>query len=187
MTIKSALVKTRVPPDVRARLEAVAADADLSVSAVLRLLINNAVQGQEPMAQPDRPPTKARRKGKVTVRLTADVREALEKEARSQGVTISTWAAALLAARMRQAPQPIQGERRAIQKAYRQLRGLSVNVNQIAYALNRGVLTGSGAELTRKEVLELRSEIAELRQSLSFYAAGRFSFQSTGGEGESRE
>ena len=114
----------------------------------------------------------------MTVRLAADVRQDLEEEAQSQGVTASTWAAALLSARMRNAPQMVAGERRGVRAAYRQLRGLAVNANQIAYALNRGVLTGAGAELTKAEVEILRQDVAKLRMALSVYAEGRFRFQS---------
>ncbi len=183
---KSTLLQTRVPLDLRAKLEAVAEEAGLTPSRLLRLLIENAVAGEEAPAEPARRRSRARREGKVTVRLAEDVRSDLEAEAKGQGVTVSTWAAVLLAARMRGSPQPVKGERRAIQAAYRQLRGLATNVNQIAYALNRGVLTGAGAALTRDEVAGLRNDIADLRSVVSTYAAGRLTFQSAGVEGADR-
>ena len=125
---------------------------------------------------------RTRPRRRQVLRLPADVRQDLVEEARSQGVTASTWAAALLSARMRNAPQMVVGERRGVRAAYRQLRGLAVNANQIAYALNRGVLMGAGADLTKAEVEGLRQDIAKLRMALSVYAEGRFQFQS--GEGE---
>ncbi|WP_143520748.1 plasmid mobilization relaxosome protein MobC, partial [Puniceibacterium antarcticum] len=87
----------------------------------------------------------------------------------------------------RQAPQAVGRERRGIQKAFRQLRGLAVNVNQIAYALNRGVLTGAGADLTHAEVAALRDEVAVLRKALSAYAGGRFRFQTSGADLEAAD
>ncbi|EAU44335.1 hypothetical protein R2601_07443 [Salipiger bermudensis HTCC2601] len=169
---------TYLPPDRHAQLAALAASEGQTVSVLLGRLIGLALDGDEAAAPPSRPTSRARREGKVTVRLAADVRQDLEEEARSQGVTASTWAAALLSARMRNAPQMVAGERRGVRAAYRQLRGLAVNANQIAYALNRGVLTGAGADLTKAEVEILRQDVAKLRMALSVYAEGRFRFQS---------
>lgn len=182
MPTQKKAAKTYLPPERHAQLEALAASEGQTVSVLLGRLIGLVLDEDETAPPPSRPLTRARREGKVTVRLAADVKQELEEEARSQGVTASTWAAALLSARMRNAPQMVSGERRGVRAAYRQLRGLAVNANQIAYALNRGVLTGAGADLTKAEVEGLRQDIANLRRALSVYAEGRFQFQS--GEGE---
>ena len=182
MPTKKKAAMTYLQPERHAQLAALAASEGQTVSVLLRRLIDLALEADAPEPPPSRRPSRARREGKVTVRLAADVRQDLEEEARSQGVTISTWAAALMSARMRHAPQMVSGERRGVRAAYRQLRGLAVNANQIAYALNRGVLTGAGANLTKAEVEGLRQDIAQLRMALSAYAEGRFQFQS--GEGE---
>ena len=182
MPTKKKAAKTYLPPDRHAQLAALAASEGQTVSVLLGRLIGLALDGDEAAPPPSPPTSRARREGKVTVRLAADVRQELEEEARSQGVTASTWAAALLSARMRNAPQMVVGERRGVRAAYRQLRGLAVNANQIAYALNRGVLMGAGADLTKAEVEGLRQDVAKLRMALSVYAEGRFRFQS--GEGE---
>jgi hypothetical protein len=178
MPTKKKAAMTYLPPDRHAQLAALAASEGQTVSVLLGRLISLALDGDEAAPPPSRPTSRARREGKVTVRLAADVRQDLEEEARSQDVTASTWAAALLSARMRNAPQMVAGERRGVRAAYRQLRGLAVNANQIAYALNRGVLTGAGAELTKAEVEILRQDVAKLRMALSVYAEGRFRFQS---------
>ena len=182
MPTKKKAAMTYLPPERHAQLAALAASEGQTVSILLGRLIALALEGDEAAPPPSRPTSRARREGKVTVRLAADVRQELEEEARSQGVTASTWAAALLSARMRNAPQMVSGEKQGVRAAYRQLRGLAVNANQIAYALNRGVLTGAGANLTKAEVEGLRQDIAQLRMALSAYAEGRFQFQS--GEGE---
>ena len=178
MPTKKKAAMTYLPPDRHAQLAALAASEGQTVSVLLGRLISLALDGDEAAPPPSRPTSRARREGKVTVRLAADVRQDLEEEAQSQGVTASTWAAALLSARMRNAPQMVAGERRGVRAAYRQLRGLAVNANQIAYALNRGVLTGAGAELTKAEVEILRQDVAKVRMALSVYAEGRFRFQS---------
>lgn len=178
MPTKKKAAMTYLPPERHAQLAALAASEGQTVSVLLGRLIGLALEADDAVPPPSRPTSRARREGKVTVRLAADVRQDLEEEARSQGVTASTWAAALLSARMRNAPQMVAGERRGVRAAYRQLRGLAVNANQIAYALNRGVLTGAGAELTKAEVKALRQDVAKLRMALSVYAEGRFQFQS---------
>lgn len=179
-TPRSSLLQTRVPPDLRAQLEAVAADAGLTPSSLLRLLIENAVAGEDPPAEPAGRRSRARREGKVTVRLATDVQTDLEIEAKGQGLTVSTWAAALLSARMRSAPQLAKSQRRQTLRGFRQLHGMAVNVNQIAQALNRGVLTEAGAELTAQEVRRLNDEVARLRQELRLFASGQYKFQVPG-------
>ena len=104
----------------------------------------------------------------------------LAKEARAQHVPPSTWAARLLTARLRSAPQPVKGERRPIQYAFRQLRGMATNLNQIATVMNRGVFTGDRYAPSKAELNALRQEVQALRGELASYASGRFRFQSGG-------
>lgn len=177
MPTQKKAAKTYLLRERHAQLEALAASEGQSVSVFLGRLIDLALDGEGSVQPPKRRLSQARREGKVTVRLSRDVRDDLGAEAGSQGVTVSSWAAVLLTARMRGAPQIVGPERRGIRAAYRQLRGLAVNANQIAHALNRGVLTGAGADLTRDEVARLRADIAELRNALSRYAEGRFQMQ----------
>lgn len=178
MTQKTDLVQTRVSPASKLRFQAVAAEHDLSPSAFLRQVIETISGAVE---APDRMPTRALREGKVTVRLREEVRLKLEQEAQTQHVPTSTWAARLLTARMRSAPQPVQGERKPIQHAFRQLRGMATNLNQIATVMNRGVFTGDSYAPTKGELQDLRRDVQALRLELAKYAGGRFAFQ-TGGE-----
>ncbi|WP_261397318.1 plasmid mobilization relaxosome protein MobC [Leisingera aquaemixtae] len=59
----------------------------------------------------------------------------------------------------------------------RQIQGLATNVNQIAYAMNRGVFTGDSYAPARAEVEQLRNDVAELRQQVREFARGRLAFQ----------
>lgn len=174
MPQKSELVRTRVTPASKTRFEAVAAEHGLTSSEFLRQVIET-VSGEVDM--PDEKPTKARREGKVTVRLGQGVRQALEREAQTQHVPLSTWAARLLTARVRSAPQPVKGERKYIQAAFRQLRGMATNLNQMATVMNRGVFTGDSYAPTKGELQALRREVQALRAELAKYASGRFTFQ----------
>ncbi|MFY0312391.1 hypothetical protein ACFMBG_21130 [Leisingera sp. D0M16] len=50
-------------------------------------------------------------------------------------------------------------------------------MNQIAYAMNRGVFTGGSCAPTRNQVEQPRGEVAELRQQVRDFARGRLAFQ----------
>ncbi|MFD1158935.1 plasmid mobilization relaxosome protein MobC [Roseovarius aestuarii] len=180
MTQKKKLVKAYIPPELADRLNAAAEREGLSASSFVRLMIE-AVVGLEEDKSPR--PTKARREGKVTVRLGQEVRQALEREAKSQHVPVSTWASRLLTARVRSAPQPVTGERKVIQAAFRQLRGMATNLNQMATVMNRGVFTGDSYAPTKDEMQAMRLEVQALRTELAKYASGRFTFQTGEGAG----
>ncbi|WP_120632593.1 MobC family plasmid mobilization relaxosome protein [Ruegeria sp. EL01] len=178
MSLKSELLRARVSPTSKSRFEAVAAAHGVSPSEFLRQMVETVSDdAPAPETQHVYPP-KARREGKVTVRLGMEVREMLAKEARGQHVPPSTWAARLLTARLRSAPQPVKGERKHIQGAFRQLRGMATNLNQIATVMNRGVFTGDSYAPTKVELNALRQEVHALRGDLARYAAGRFAFLS---------
>ncbi len=181
MTQKSELVRTRITPASKTRFEAVAAEHGLSPSEFLRQVIET-VSGDVDIV--DQKPTKARREGKVTVRLGEEVRQALEREAQSQHMPVSTWASRLLTARVRSAPQPVKGERKIIQSAFRQLRGMATNLNQMATVMNRGVFTGDSYAPSKEEMQALRREVQALRADLAQYAGGRFVFQTGEGSGD---
>jgi antitoxin component of RelBE/YafQ-DinJ toxin-antitoxin module len=153
MTQKTSLVQTRVSPEVRAKLEAVAGEAGLTVSGVLRLMIGNVVGDDTP--EPFKFPSQSRREGKVTVRLPLGVRGKLEEEAKARGVPDSTWVATMLRVRYRRSVQPLPPDRRKFMRAFRKISGVAVNVNQMARAMNKAVLTGSEIEVTAAELRAL--------------------------------
>ncbi|MEW2915188.1 hypothetical protein [Leisingera sp. JC11] len=166
-----------LPPDRHAQLAAVAEANEQTVSAFLGQLIDIVLGQEESPAEPQRPSSRSRREGKVTVRLASGARDILSEEAARSGVTPSTWAANLLTARLRAAPQPPARDRRRFMAGLRQIHGLATNVNQIAYVMNRGVFTGDSYALARNEVAQLRGEVAELRQQVRDFARGQLAFQ----------
>lgn len=183
---KSKLAGTLLDPQRHAQLKAAAAAEGLTVSRYLGRLVDLVLEDAGPVAEQTSVPTKARREGKVTVRLGQVVRQELEAEARGQGVPVSTWAARLLTARVRSAPQPVKGERKQIRWGFRLLRGMATNLNQIATVMNRGVFTGESYAPTRAEIAGLRQDVQALRGELARYAGGRFAFQTSEGAGDER-
>nr|WP_319247203.1 MobC family plasmid mobilization relaxosome protein [uncultured Celeribacter sp.] len=176
MPQKTALVQTRVPPEIRAKLEAVAGEAGLTVSGLLRLLIDNVVSEEEAPA-PKSLPSKSRREGKVTARLPRGVREKLEEEAKERGVTVSTWVGSMLQARYRRAARPLPPDRRQFMRVFRKISGVAVNANQMARAMNKAVLTSSEIDVTAAELRRLSDELRELRRDARNIASGAYKFQ----------
>ena len=113
MAEKSEVVRARVSSVAKSRLKAVAAESGLSPSDFLRLMIDQVTEGVDlPESAPAKPVVKRERK--VTARLTEDVAAGLGAEAQGQGVAPSTWAASILMAKYREAPQPVKSQRGAI-------------------------------------------------------------------------
>lgn len=183
MPTQKKAAKTYLSPERHAQLEAVAAAEGQTVSAFLGRLIDLVLEAED-VPEPFKFPSQSRRDGKVTVRLPLGVRGKLEKEAKARGVPDSTWVASMLNARYRRATQPLPPDRTMIQRGFRNLRGVAVNINQIAYALNRGVLTGAHAELTADELRDLSAQIHAARLELRSFARGHYEAQTLKAEGD---
>ncbi|NSX56805.1 hypothetical protein [Parasulfitobacter algicola] len=174
MTDRKKLVKTYVSPETAALLRNAAKAQGLSESSFVRILIETIVE--EDGTEAVQPP-KVARVSKVTVRLPKDVAGDLNAAAKEQRVTASTWAASILMAKFRAAPQPVKSQRRAIQRSFRQLQGMATNTNQMAALMNRGVFTGDSYAPTRDELAALRKGIADLRTDLRQFAGGQYDLQ----------
>lgn len=174
---KSKLAGTLLTPERHAQLKIAAEAEGLTVSKYLGRLVDLVLEDESPADVQSVVPTKTRREGKVTARLGQEVLQVLEREAQIQHVPVSTWASRLLTARVRSAPQPVAGERKIIQAAFRQLRGMATNLNQMATVMNRGVFTGVSYAPTKEELRAMRREVQALRAELTKYAGGRFTFQ----------
>lgn len=176
MQKKTETLKTRVSASTHFKFEAVATAEGLTVSDLLRLMIDQVTEDVV-VSEDQSSEAKPKREAKVTVRLPNDVAEFLAEDAKGQGVTPSTWAATILMAKFRTAPQLVKPQRSAVQKAFRQLRGIAININQIATTMNRGVFTGDNYAPSKTELLALRSEVTDLRSQLAKFAGGQFEIQ----------
>lgn len=178
---KTKMVGTLVTPEKLEAVKAQAMGAGLSVSAYVGRLIERDLSGK--VGSEGVAVDRSKGGSKITVRLPLDAHAFLTCEALEQGAPVSTWVTALLCARSRSAPQLVPATRRRAFSLFKQVRGMSVNINQIAHAVNKGVLTGAGAELSAKELKDLRAEVEALRKELTALAAGQMKFQIEGGQG----
>jgi hypothetical protein len=174
--MKSKSISASLPIETFDHLKAMANDRGVGHSVFARQIIEAAL-GEIPKQSVSK--RRIRPIKKVTIGVDAEILTGLEREAKSEGVAVSTWAASILAARYREAPQPVKRERHLIQKAFFQLVGVGRNLNQMTYAMSRGILMGEAREPTRQEIASLRKEMQEIREDLRCYASGRYDFQTT--------
>ncbi|WP_227272027.1 plasmid mobilization relaxosome protein MobC [Roseobacter weihaiensis] len=141
-------------------------------------MIDQVTEGVEvPGTKPEAEQQAVRREAKVTVRLPVDALERLDEEARKMRVPTSTWAAKVLTAKARMAPQPVRHHRAMIQKAFKQVRGLATNVNQMARQMNRGVFTGDAYAPTKLELVRVSEGISAARADLRRFASGLYALE----------
>jgi predicted HicB family RNase H-like nuclease len=146
----------RVPDDLAARFDAWAG-AQGGRSPALRHLIDRAAatagQAQQSVGRlPSRP-------AKLTVRLAADDAMGLDAAAADAGLTLNAWAAALIRRRLHDRPTFRRSEEVTLLAVQTELRRIGVNVNQIARALNTGVLEGKVVDLEIAYLEDLRTEV----------------------------
>lgn len=172
--MKSNYVTARLPSETFDKLKAAATEQGLGHSVYARRMIE-AVLDATPEPKLHKPRLRPVRK--VTIGVDAETLGVLVIEAKAEQVAISTWAGAVLAARCKKAPRPVERERRMISLSFHQLAGMARNINQMAKAMNRGILTGIDKTPAMKELEQLREEVQSLRLDLRNYAAGRYVFQ----------
>jgi uncharacterized protein (DUF1778 family) len=142
------LITARVPPETKARFQAMAESYGLNESRFMRSLIDRAVDVVRESAadslQKDQDESRAAR---LYVRLYPDDRLLLAERAAARGMPAATYLAVLARSHLRNlAPLP-EVERKAFERGVAELSGIGRNLNQIARHLNRGgVLAGPRRE-----------------------------------------
>ena len=129
----------RLPSDDRARLQALARDYGLTESALLKRLIDRAI---EPVAPHPVVPADcvrdAARADRLYVRLYPDDRQLLAERATARGMASATYLAALARAHLRQlAPLP-EAELQAFNRCVAHLGAINRHLHQIARYVERG-------------------------------------------------
>ncbi len=133
---ESVLVATHVDRGLADRFKALARATDGSVSAALRRILLDVVDGQEPQAPLG---TSGYR---VSVRLKDAERFALLEAARARQTTPSVWLRCLAIVHLGRRPQWNELETAELRDVFSELRRIGTNLNQIAKALNVAALSG---------------------------------------------
>jgi len=136
---KDHLVAACVRADTKARFRALAAGYGLTESALLKTLIDRAIDarppavGEEPLAVRD-----AARAERLYVRLYRDDRQLLAERAAARGMPSATYLAVLARAHLRHLNPLPEAERRLFAQGVATLSSIGRNLNQIARRMHQG-------------------------------------------------
>lgn len=132
-------LKTWVTRDTKERFSAIARHQGLSDSALLKRMIELALQSTAVLASRALATAEApSRPSRVTVRLRSDDQILLRDRAASRGMASATYVSVLVRSHLRSlAPLP-KDELIALRSTVAELRGIGRNLNQIARAANQG-------------------------------------------------
>jgi len=138
------LIAARVSPETKSRLQAIAQAHEISESALLKRLIENAVL--EPagataatVAQPVEPIARGAR---LYVRLRPDDHLLLRERAHGRGMAAATYASFLLRAHLRAVTPMPERELAELKRSVAALGAIGRNLNNLARAANQGRVTG---------------------------------------------
>ena len=119
------------------RFNAWARQTDGGMSAALRRLISEALDGKDPPG-----PCGVGRGKQVSVRFKDPERAELDKAAAQRGTSPANWLRSLGLAHLARRPQWSPAELDALRDLSREVLAIGNNVNQIAHAMNMAVQTG---------------------------------------------
>ncbi len=142
------LITARVPPETKAKFQALAESYGLNESRFMRSLIDRAVDVvRESGAAAIQKTQEESRAERLYVRLYPDDRLLLAERAAARGMPAATYLAVLARSHLRNlAPLP-ETERKAFERGVVELSAIGRNLNQIARHLNQGgVLVGPRRE-----------------------------------------
>ena len=133
------LITARVPPDTKARFQALAESYGLNESRFMRSLIDRAVEVvRESGAAAIQKTQEESRAERLYVRLYPDDRLLLAERAAARGMPAATYLAVLARSHLRNlAPLP-ETERKAFERGVAEISAIGRNLNQIARHLNQG-------------------------------------------------
>jgi hypothetical protein len=170
MVTATELLKTRVTPNIKRIIQALAQRQQLTESAWLRRLIEVTLQtaGANPADEIDREKVSIRAT-RLTIRLVAEDQLLLKARASARGMAAATYVSVLVRANLRDlSPLPKQ-ELMVLRRSVTELGAIGRNLNQIARAANQG---GRVVGPTREELMAvlracmgLRDHVAALMQA----------------------
>jgi len=153
----TAILKTRVTPDVKARVAEITGAELLTEAVWLRRLVARAVHEQaavSPAGENRHPPYSVRggcpeggRASRLYVRLRREDRLLLHERAAARGMASATYVSVLLRAHLRALTPLPKDELAALKEVVGELGAIGRNLNQITRAINQGArVTGPGRE-----------------------------------------
>jgi hypothetical protein len=133
------LITARVPPETKAKFQALAESYCLNESRFMRSLIDRAVDVVcEPAAQSLQKSQDESRAERLYVRLYPDDRLLLAERATARGMPAATYLAVLARSHLRHLSPLPETERKAFERGVAELSAIGRNLNQIARHLNQG-------------------------------------------------
>lgn len=143
-----AFIHCRVPAATKTALGAVARQQGLTDSALLKRMIDLALQSTNPaptLSTATKDPNP--RLSRLTVRLRADDQVLLRERASARGVAPATYVSVLVRSHLRSLVPLPKEELLAVKRAVAELGGIGRNLNQIARLANqRGQVSGPGRQ-----------------------------------------
>jgi hypothetical protein len=178
MVSATELLKTRVTPDTKRIIQALAQRKQLTESAWLRHLIEVTLQtvGASTSDEIDREKIKIRAT-RLTIRLVAEDQLLLKARASARGMAAATYVSVLVRAHLRVlSPLPRQ-ELMVLRRTVTELGAMGRNLNQIARAANQG---GRVAGPTREDLLAVLRACIGLRDHVAALIQANLAIWETG-------
>lgn len=151
-------VTFRTPPDLLAKFDEIARGRG-GRSRFLRSMMEAVTKQGDGSGIVASPQTTRGEGRKVTIRLTAEEAEQLDREAARAGMRRTEWLSALASRRLTGKPQFGREDRDALRQAQRELRRIGVNLNQVTRALNVAVMPGQVLDVELAEVKEVERSV----------------------------
>lgn len=140
--MRDSVVRARVDADTKRQLSEMAAQEGISESDVIRGMIERELRTQSGGGRIDIggqiPASKygCERK-KITLTIPAFIVDLARERASQKGMALSRWIASLIQSHVFQPPVLTTTELKYLNESNRQIRGMGVNLNQIAKAFNK--------------------------------------------------
>lgn len=160
----TSFLKTRIPAEVKARVQSAAAQAYLTEAAWFRRAVDRELRTQgaiDPdvgsVAFNDRrcKRTAGRRKTRIYLRLRFDDRIILQERAAARGMPVATYSSVLLRAHIRNLNPLPRSELEVLKETLTELGAIGRNLNQIARATNRGHTASSSGRADLEALLKV--------------------------------
>jgi hypothetical protein len=142
------LIAARVTPETKNRLRAIAQERQLTESALLKRIVENALSPPLGMAAETliHPVEQVARGTRLYVRLRPEDHLLLRERATGRGMAAATYAAFLLRAHLRAVTPMPDRELAELKRSVAALGAIGRNLNQIARAANQGRTTGASVD-----------------------------------------